>query len=193
MRNSVKKRISWGSCGPHSNGVKKAEALSFDNYKEICRRNSALDLQLAAKGLSTTDVVGDGNCLYRAASLALYSNESHHLLLRDKVATHIENEGSIMGTLIDISPDDGANWSEHVAALRCNGTAVGEDAIIALAKVCGKDVHIHISGVATQIYKSDDSLHNNDFIELAFYEPGHFKVVVNNTCTHVIDNANNLN
>ena len=98
-----------------------------------------------------------------------------------------------MGTLIDISLDDGANWSEHVGALRYNGTAVGEDAIIALAKVCGKDVHIHISGFATQIYKSDDSLHNNDFIELAFYEPGHFNVVVNNTCTHFIDNANNLN
>ena len=89
MRNSVKKRISWGSCGPHSNDVKNAEALSFDNYKEICRRNSALDSQLAAKGLSTTNVAGDGNCLYRAASLAPKTLEKYRLAVR---GFYVKNE-----------------------------------------------------------------------------------------------------
>ena len=84
----------------------------------------------------------NGNCLFRAACYVLHLNEHDHKLLRHQVATYVQNRGDVLGGLLNYSPDDGCLFAEHVNYLRGVGNAFGDNAIIALANVYYRKVHI---------------------------------------------------
>jgi OTU domain-containing protein 3 len=46
---------------------------------------AALQQQLDRSGLRVRDVLGDGNCLFRAVSCALYGDENSHRTIRSQV------------------------------------------------------------------------------------------------------------
>jgi hypothetical protein len=137
-----------------------------------------LDIQLSSLGLTSVDVMGDGNCFFRAACLVLYGDDNRHVTLRHDVAAHIEREGAILGGVADVSPDDGETFLMHVQSLYANGTPVGEDAILALANICHRIVVIHLADVAPQPYSPADGDIRGSSVNLAFYEPGHYRAVL---------------
>ena len=65
--------------------------------------------------------------------------QDNHLHLRELVADHFQSSSTCVGGLL-FSSDDGKEFVEHVKCLQTVGTAVGEDAAIALAEVCHRDV-----------------------------------------------------
>jgi len=156
----------------------KAAGQSLGFQAEISRRHATLDSQLESRGLTAAvDVIGDGNCFFRAASLIIHGNESQHVQLRAEIASHIENSGVILDGVVVTSPDDNNSFSKHVESMRTNGTSVGEDAVLALATVYKRDVIVHTAGVEPLCYKSNNAAINHPAIQLAFYEPGHYKAV----------------
>lgn len=48
-----------------------------------------LDIQLSSIGLTSVDVMGDGNRFYRAACIVLYGDNNRHVTLRHDVAAHM--------------------------------------------------------------------------------------------------------
>ncbi len=123
------------------------------------------------------DVLGDGNCLFRAASIGLYGTESSYDLLRQQVASFIESYGILRG-VTSTSPDDGASLSEHVKNMRTSGVSVGEDTIVALADICCRDIHVYMASTNTLVYHQSEGLPIASPLRLAFFEPGHYMAVV---------------
>jgi hypothetical protein len=147
------------------------------NYREIIHRHKALNSQLVSCGMTVVDVQGDGNCLFRAVSLAINGDESHHAALRASVASYIEQHHNVLDGVTDISPDDGYSFSQHLAALRTDGTAVGEDVIFALTAVCQRDIYVYTAYAKPLTYHSNCTGKNAP-IRVAFFEPGHYKAVI---------------
>jgi OTU domain-containing protein 3 len=144
---------------------------------EIRKRHSDIIKQLKAGGLTTVDVSADGNCFFRAASYVKDGDDARHGQLRCQVASYIESSGSILDGLLDVSPDDGKTFSEHIQAIRTDGEAVGEDAIEALCEICRCEVIIYIAYAEPRVYKPNvDAIRPP--IRLAFFEPGHYRAVV---------------
>ncbi len=163
------------SCGSLAAAAIRA---SEQHELEMANRHRNLEQRLQALQLTTVDVFGDGNCFYRAACFSLHGNDKHFATLRQDVADHIKRSGSILGGLVDTSPDDGQPFSDHVLSVSGNGVAVGEDAIVALANVCRREVHVYIAYADPLIYKPNDGIIVGNPVSLAFFEPGHYRAVV---------------
>ena len=52
---------------------------------EILNRHATLDSQIASLGLTTVDVQGDGNCLFRSVSFVLFGHENNNNNNNNKV------------------------------------------------------------------------------------------------------------
>ena len=152
-------------------------SASIRDTNEVARRNASLEKALFKYGLKTVDVVADGNCFFRSASCILYGNENNHSLLRECVASHIEQSGCLLNGIVNEFPDDGLSFLAHVKSIRSNGHSVGVDAAIALANVVGRSVIIHIADAEPQIFAPETPT-NDTPIQLAFLEPGHYRAVV---------------
>jgi hypothetical protein len=94
------------------------------------------------------------------------------------VANHIKHSGSILGGLLQVSPDDGHRFSEHVQSQSADGVAVGEDAIVALANVCRREVHVYMAYADTLIYRPTDGIITNNPVSIVFFEPGHYRAIL---------------
>ena len=84
-----KKHISWGLCGSLSAIFQVASCPSEINVTDVHNRNAKLDKQLALKGLTSINISGDGNCLFRALSVSIYGHEFNYSFLCSTVAQHI--------------------------------------------------------------------------------------------------------
>ena len=131
------------------------------------------------------DVSGDGNCLFRAVSLSINGVQDGHEALRQLAVAQIRLHGGILGGLLKYSPDDGLSFEKHVERLSTNGIAAGEDAISALADVCNRDIYVY-SARANEpfIYKPSSKQSNCSPVQIAFYEPGHYKTVIKSSNDH---------
>ncbi len=124
------------------------------------------------------DVAGDGNCFYWDTCLVLHGNESGHAELRQLVADHIEQSGKILGGLTNISPDDGESFNRHILELRKIGSAVGQDAVMALSEVCQCEVQVYLAYAEPEVYRTVNvSALLCEPIRLGFFEPGDYRAV----------------
>ena len=151
---------------------------SVNEYNEYLRCNVAVNNALLLQGLKSIDVAGDDNCLFRAAALPLEGSEIGHASLRQRVVNHIEASGNVLGGLATVSSDDGKSFTKHIKCLRSDGCSVGEDAIMALALVCNRDVIVFTADVEPLTYSPPNSLSKVAPLILAFYEPGHNRAVL---------------
>uniref|UniRef100_A0A8C4WW19 OTU domain-containing protein 3 n=1 Tax=Eptatretus burgeri TaxID=7764 RepID=A0A8C4WW19_EPTBU len=101
--------------------------------------NEALKLQLKQLGLTLREVVGDGNCLFRALGDQLDGHEDNHLLRRSQTIEYI------LKHRLDFEPfvEDDMPFERHVANLSKDGTFAGNDAIVAFARNHQLTVVIH--------------------------------------------------
>ncbi len=140
--------------------------------RTIKERIHALDSQLRNKQLTTQDVAGDGNCLFRALSVCLYGHENEHTVLRASIAKHILSDNS------SVMPRYG-ELSKHVNNISKNGVWVGESVIVAAADYLQREIDVYIAAasVSPLVYSPHPEATQNSPLRLAFYEPGHFRAV----------------
>jgi OTU-like cysteine protease len=142
----------------------------------IQQRNASVSRQLCDKRLYSTDVVPDGNCLFRAISLCVHGQQSKHAELRSVVVHHLlQNADSIFKSSC-LSTEDVSALRSHVQPLLMDGEWVGEECLLAAADFLRREVHVFVSAVNISpiVYSPaiEPALHQP--IALAFYEPGHY-------------------
>ncbi len=147
-------------------------------------RNVMLENNLRQQHYDTVDVVGDGNCFYRAVSYLTSGHENNHSAIRQLVADHIQNN-SLLSGVTDISPDDGLPAKQHIEQLHKHGVAVGEDAILAVVDLYNKELHVYSCKPTPLVYKPRISTAMCDPLRLAFYEPGHYRAVILSLSSHL--------
>jgi hypothetical protein len=135
----------------------------------------------------TVDVNGDGNCFYRAACYGLHGSDAFHAELRQELADYVVQQGSVLGGLVSAA-NNSLMFSKYVQALLTNGECVGEEAVVALANMCVREVRIYSAHVDPLVYMPVSGSVTGPPVSLAFFEPGHYRAVV-----PVVNNVSNLN
>ena len=69
-----------------------SSSTSTLDLKVISERNAIVEKQLEMALLYATDVLGDGNCLFRSFSVCLHGHEHEHMALRKSIGKHMEDE-----------------------------------------------------------------------------------------------------
>ncbi len=148
-------------------------------------RNNSVDLQLSSKNLCSIDVIGDGNCYFRALSVYLNGHESDHMTLRQTII-------QCLATTFGLASDDALgneSASNQVSKLMSSGTWVGEEAILATSAYLQRDVHVFTAfAKSSPLIYAANSANCAPPITLAFYEPGHYKAV--RDCKQNLSNSN---
>ena len=77
--------------------------------------------------LRVIPIVGDGNCLYRALSYALYGNQIYHVQIRQNITNYVcDNydiyEQSLNATCFDYPYKDAEHYKKHMGAEGILGT-----------------------------------------------------------------------
>ena len=107
-----------------------------------------------------------------------------HRYLHQQVANIVAESGCILDGLIDKSPDDNHSLAEHLKIIHTPGKAVSEDMIIALVKFSKCCIKVHIAHSELLICQPLNSIVSNCSVNIAFYEPGHYRAVlpIDNAC-----------
>ena len=135
-----------------------ANTVTLDSA-EVKRRNAVINGQLRAEGLRAVDVIGNGNCYFRAISVCLYNNESGHLELRKSIVNHIIELASAGDALPGISMDvEDPSVRKGLDNMMQSGTWAGKDMIAATAAFLRRPVHVYtftsVLGASPLIYPS---------------------------------------
>ncbi|KAH7107867.1 cysteine proteinase [Auriculariales sp. MPI-PUGE-AT-0066] len=97
-----------------------------------------LSHQLRALGLYAADIIGDGNCLFRALSDQLWGTQSHHLKLREEVCDWIASRKDRYAPFVD----DDRGLDVHLRCMRTPGTYGGHLELSAFAHCRRRDVKV---------------------------------------------------
>lgn len=124
--------------------------------------------------MTPVHVEGDGNCLFRAISRALYGSEEYHLEIRYRTLVEfVLNKDELIKQMCSLFPDNIPNWF-HVCAPLSNNLSF-EETFVQMIKDCAKPTSfstlIHIYGSAQalkididQIYPSATPISKNSMI-----------------------------
>lgn len=121
--------------------------LVVDQFEmEINRQND----YLVQYGLYRQPIIGDGNCLFRAISNALFGNQDHHLELRlsavneieqnlDHFRMHFHNDNNNL-------PMNEFEIQRELNQLRQLGTFAGQESILALSRLFNINILVTVGG-----------------------------------------------
>lgn len=107
------------------------------------------DEYLALYGLHRQPIVGDGNCLFRSISLALYGNQDHHQELRNAAMHEIEQNLDIFHMFFYHSNGNLMTYPEiqqELNNLRQLGTFAGQESILAISRHFGMNLLVTVGG-----------------------------------------------
>jgi hypothetical protein len=146
----------------------------------IKERNDTVEQTLASLGLQSVDVMGDGNCQFRAMSVGVYGDESHHSELRMRTASHMALNYQSLFKTSDTSLNDTEKVNMSVNRIKRDKEEVGQETILTAADLLQRQLHIYRfvtpPGTTPEIY-SPINKPVYPPIALAFYEPGHYRAV----------------
>ncbi|KAL3861906.1 hypothetical protein ACJMK2_007919 [Sinanodonta woodiana] len=96
-------------------------------------------MQLKKMGLELRDIPGDGNCLFRALGDQMDGHVRNHYKHRQDVVRYMMEHRS------DFEPflDESITFEKHIGHIRQIGTYVGNDAIVAFARLHQVSIVIH--------------------------------------------------
>ena len=165
-RNALKKERQSG--GFKNNDDEDAGFRSFRN-------------QLQLQGFKLRDVVGDGNCLFRAFSDQMDGNETQHLKYRKDVVKYMEEHEDEFAPFLE----ETVNFKNYVKSLGERGTYGGNDSIVAFARGHGVDVVIHQLNNPTFIIEGNATSGNKVVVHLAYHDYEHYSSVrsANDPCS----------
>ena len=158
-------------------GEKKTNSVSG---REILARNDNVKTLIKKRGFREVNIIGDGNCFYRAVSHLLFGSQTTHHEIRCAVANYIEKNGSILTSLLN---ETNINFQKYIKALMTSGNYdfIGEETSLAVADIYQCEVHIHSAYIDEQVYLPKSQVGTDTItdtiINLAFFEPNHFQAL----------------
>ena len=163
------------------------KATVLDEAIVLCR-NSSLNKQLSDKHLRSVNVEGDGNFFFRALSLCIVDHQRNHIALRQAAAKYIASR------VTRSSSADHVALRKHAADVMKGGTWVREDVILAMAEYLEWQIHVfmHVDGNGSlpKIYSPSTNSTKQASLRIAFYEPGHYRLVFDINSTPHLNHLN---
>lgn len=133
--------------------------------------------------LQSVDVLGDGNCLFRALSVGLYGDETHHSQLRQHIASHLASNYASLFEVDSSSSVDTESVASCVRHVERVNTEAGQESIVSAADYLQRPIHLYKfvtpPGVTPDVYMPRARKAVHPPIAIAFYEPGHYRAVIN--------------
>jgi len=117
--------------------ARKKERKTTSNVVTVDDKSFAA--QLALMGLKVREVIGDGNCLFRALADQLDGDDHAHARHRQDVVRYITEHRADFEPFIE----DDVPFTQHVQNLAQDGTYGGNDSIVAFARLHKLTVVIH--------------------------------------------------
>ncbi|KAI0218380.1 2-oxoglutarate dehydrogenase E1 component, partial [Massospora cicadina] len=116
------------------NKGRRDSAAPLDSYGQINR-------VIKDYGLIISDVLGDGNCLFRSLSDQIFGTDAYHGQLREEVCEYIEQHSDFFRSFF--ITDDGDTFEDHLKEMRELGTYGGNHELVAFANKYNVDIHIY--------------------------------------------------
>jgi len=150
---------------------------------------------LSENGINSKEILGDGNCLFRAISQAVYGTEDKHVELRKQAIGYInDNQDTLLGFI-----HDNETFKQYIKRLSQNGEFAGELEIAALKEVIHRPIYVYsnehntLSGVNTDL--NGDNI-ATDIILLNYFDEinkpdcvraGHYELFEGNITTDTLN------
>ena len=128
--------------------------------------------------MASFDVIGNGNCFYRAVSVSVYSDQKNYIDLRQSLAQFV----SLPCQSDCISSANYDSLRQLTNDIRKDGSWAGEDIILSTANFLQQPLHVYYASCTSPplVYASELSFASQAVpVLLAFYEPGHFRAIFN--------------
>ncbi len=110
------------------------------SHSEIHANEVALLRRLRELKITVTQIGGDGNCFFRAASHQLYGTEEFHLRYRQAVIEYMEKHRAQYAPFFA----EQETFDAHIQRMGRSGESVEEYEIAALSAVTGREIHIYV-------------------------------------------------
>jgi len=117
--------------------ARKKERKATSNVVSADDKSFAAQLELI--GLKVREVIGDGNCLFRALADQLDGDDHAHGRHRQDVVRYITEHRADFEPFIE----DDVPFTQHVQNLAQDGTYAGNDSIVAFARLHKVTIVIH--------------------------------------------------
>ncbi|KAJ3342883.1 OTU domain-containing protein 3 [Entophlyctis luteolus] len=115
---------------------------------------ASINKQLRSFGLRLRDVLGDGNCLFRALAHQLHGAEApHHKTLREQTTTHMRQHAHLYAPFVDESVEP---INHRIARMQKLGIFADNLEIVAFSRALLVTVVIHQDGVQPWIVAGFD-------------------------------------
>ncbi|CAF1452274.1 unnamed protein product [Rotaria sp. Silwood1] len=129
--------------------------LKTNSLKELSNLFTVTE-QLASIGFQIVNILGDGNCFFRAISHQLYRHEHDHLNIRSATINYLIENMNNFAPFVDDMDSTIENYIERMSR---NGTYADHLAISATAVILNKNIIIH------EIGKTPLLIPGSDFID----------------------------
>ena len=129
--------------------------------------------QLKIQGFVMRDVIGDGNCLFRALADQLDGKQNMHAKHRKETVLYMkEHEDEFIPFI-----EETVTFENYLKSLSLPGTYGGNDSIVAFARNNGADVIIHQHNNPTFIIDGSHKSAEKIIIHLAYHDYEHYSSV----------------
>ena len=145
----------------------------MDSYLAFDRNCDKFANQLSKLGLYLHDILGDGNCLFRALGDQLEGHQENHFKHRCDVVEYMVKHKDTFEPFVE----DGVPFNRYISWLRKKGTHAGNDAIVAFAKLYHLNVAIHqLNQPILMITGAKDSIIGRE-LHIAYHNGEHYSSV----------------
>ncbi|GAA5814957.1 hypothetical protein MFLAVUS_008460 [Mucor flavus] len=143
---------------------KKAMQKSFH-----CDDPEDLDTQLKSRGLSTKNITGDGNCLFRALSDQYYGYDSNHKSIRQEVCQFLKDNEEEYKFFVE----DDQSFEHHIQCMSQNATYGGNMELAAFAKMKEVNIKVYQPGMIYVINGKEEQDDETQVLHIASYTRYH--------------------
>ena len=128
--------------------------------------------------MASFDVIGDGNCFYKAVSIIVYGDQKNYVDLRQSLAQFV----SLPCQSACISSANNESLRQLANDIRKDESWAGKDIILATANFLQGPLHVYCASCTSPplVYAPELSSASQAVpVLLVFYEPGHFGAIFN--------------
>ncbi|KAI9307804.1 hypothetical protein BJ944DRAFT_228300 [Cunninghamella echinulata] len=145
-----------------------------------------LETQLRSLGLSTKQISGDGNCLFRSLSDQYFGIDKHHRSIRQEICHYLMEHKDTYQYFVE----DDRSFQHHISNMEQDGCFGGNMELAAFAKLKKIDIKVYqpgmiyiISGVDTDENYDDAEDENTDetkrTLHIAYHSWEHYSSIRN--------------
>ncbi|GAA5825367.1 hypothetical protein JCM10212_004091, partial [Sporobolomyces blumeae] len=142
-------------------GRRKTRSDQPKLIQDADQEEKVLNEQLRENGLYAANILGDGNCLFRALSDQLYGSPSSHLSIRSRLCDELDLESERYRVFVDEDEYRGG-WNGYVREMRQPGTYGTHIELSAFVRVYKRPIKIFQPGLVYVMQVDDDRDDDDD-------------------------------